>query len=459
LCNSISGEKVKGVYPIVAKAPYEKKPIAIPIPTIDYLDMNKQGLISNTWQGELYVKTTKKYDVVVGGKECLGRCGFQCTGILGTSDLNKIGIGYDVAVATNKNNYSVDCLAHDMCSVKGKGGGNFGAFSFECNAIFAHAADDFLDLPDCEHDLEIENYFIAKSPKATEADTNLTSKDTLYVIYDFTNAGNSKLPHSDISILFSLDGKSIGENKISKGTKLEANEKLKGYRKLGKLSQGKHSISLQINAPNIIENPSSANENNLVDNYEFEVQGKTSTGYTKIANNGSTLPDSAQLGTKPKDWACTKDNKTGLIWEVKTSDGGLRDEDNYYTNYDAIYPGNPSKLGAATNTDGYVKAVNAQGLCGSSNWRLPTRTELISLIYCSDGKYKTLGADEYGYVCSGSPDYPAINKTFFPDYARWYWSSTPHAASSSLNAWYVGMVNSYVYNVNKSYNANVRLVR
>jgi hypothetical protein len=49
------------------------------------------------------------------------------------------------------------------------------------------------------------------------------------------------------------------------------------------------------------------------------------TGYTKIANDGSELPDSAVLGTKPTDWACTKDNKTGLIWEVKTNDRGLRD--------------------------------------------------------------------------------------------------------------------------------------
>jgi hypothetical protein len=50
-------------------------------------------------------------------------------------------------------------------------------------------------------------------------------------------------------------------------------------------------------------------------------------GYTKIANDGSELPDSATLGTNPTDWACTKDNKTGLIWEVKTDDGGLRDKD------------------------------------------------------------------------------------------------------------------------------------
>ena len=64
---------------------------------------------------------------------------------------------------------------------------------------------------------------------------------------------------------------------------------------------------------------------------------KTS-GYTKIANNGLRLPDSATLGTNPTDWACTKDNNTGLVWEVKTTDGGLRDMNYYYANYDKIYP-------------------------------------------------------------------------------------------------------------------------
>ncbi len=48
--------------------------------------------------------------------------------------------------------------------------------------------------------------------------------------------------------------------------------------------------------------------------------------YTKIANDGSELSADAILGTNPKNWACTKDNKTGLTWEVKTDDDGLRDK-------------------------------------------------------------------------------------------------------------------------------------
>jgi hypothetical protein len=167
-------------------------------------------------------------------------------------------------------------------------------------------------------------------------------------------------------------------------------------------------------------------------------------GYTKIANNGSSLPDSAVLGTKPTDWACTKDNKTGLIWEVKTSDGGLRDKNNEYTNYDAIYPkcdwnncekDYPSKLGASTNTDGFVKAVNAQGLCGSSNWRLPTKDELLTI---SPAGYDT------GY--------------FEEKLNNYYWSSSTHANFSSY-AWRVSFGYGFSDGDPKDDNNFVRLVR
>jgi hypothetical protein len=62
-------------------------------------------------------------------------------------------------------------------------------------------------------------------------------------------------------------------------------------------------------------------------NVKNVLQGSTSDGtyvivfnpatpvsnYTKIANDGSELSDSTKLGSNPTDWACTKDNKTGLI--------------------------------------------------------------------------------------------------------------------------------------------------
>jgi len=60
--------------------------------------------------------------------------------------------------------------------------------------------------------------------------------------------------------------------------------------------------------------------------------GAAGFDFTKIANNGSVLPASAVRGSEPNDWACTRDNVTGLIWEVKNL-GGLRDSRNIYAWY------------------------------------------------------------------------------------------------------------------------------
>ncbi len=142
-------------------------------------------------------------------------------------------------------------------------------------------------------------------------------------------------------------------------------------------------------------------------------------GYSKISNTGNILLNTAALGSGADEWACTKDNKTGLMWEVKTTDGGLRDKDKLYTNYTSGYPkcdyfvtGSPpcdnitSKYGAITNTDGFIKAVNAQNLCGVSNWRLPVANEVKTLIFCSDGNY-------YDGYCTNYQH--AINEKYFPN--------------------------------------------
>jgi hypothetical protein len=209
--------------------------------------------------------------------------------------------------------------------------------------------------------------------------------------------------------------------------------------------------------------------------------GSKTFSYTKIANNGSELPKTAKLGSKSTDWACTKDNNTGLIWEVKTNDGGLRDMKNTYTNYDEIYPkcddntwggiggfckkyGLTGKLGDSTNTDGFVKSVNKQGLCGAKDWRLPKAEELSQLVVCSDGKYSTYTGDGVTNlsVCEGSPSSPTINNTYFPDITEnyWFWSSSPFADFSD-GAWFVAAAGGYSEydGGSKVVDVSVRLVR
>ena len=95
---------------------------------------------------------------------------------------------------------------------------------------------------------------------------------------------------------------------------------------------------------------------------------------------------------------CVFDSATGLTWEGKPS-SGFRANTNTFTNYDNATtlqkgsPGTPSSLAmptsaeinAATNSIGYVAAVNAAALCGYTNWRMPTYTELLTINKVANG--------------------------------------------------------------------------
>ena len=71
--------------------------------------------------------------------------------------------------------------------------------------------------------------------------------------------------------------------------------------------------------------------------------GKLGFSYTKLDASGNALPASAAT------WVCVKDNITGLTWEIKTADGGLRYKAWTYTNYDDNRSGDASEFAAAVN--------------------------------------------------------------------------------------------------------------
>ncbi len=71
-----------------------------------------------------------------------------------------------------------------------------------------------------------------------------------------------------------------------------------------------------------------------------------------------------------------------------------------------------------------AKSLNHQGGYASyRDWRVPTKEELQTLVYCSSGQPKTW--NDTGALCGGNYGSPTLNQSAFPNTPnRWYWSSS-----------------------------------
>lgn len=146
--------------------------------------------------------------------------------------------------------------------------------------------------------------------------------------------------------------------------------------------------------------------------------------YTKLGYKGIELPVNALHVDYGGGWIMTRDNFTGLIWEIKTT-----------ANKNADY--------TWSEAEDFIDQlnINGGGFGGFDDWRLPGRAELSSL---SDrGKHK-----------------PAIETFWFPNTVSWrYWSSTM-VANKPDNAWRVNAAIGFVYYENKENSRyHVRAVR
>ena len=189
--------------------------------------------------------------------------------------------------------------------------------------------------------------------------------------------------------------------------------------------------------------------------------GAAGFDFTKVCNSGEAAgegdcPADPALGDNANDWACTRDNVTGLIWEVKVDDvAHLRHMAHTYTWYNTDATTNGGSAGSANagtctgsdcDTQAFVQAVNALAgsdrLCGASDWRMPSDVELQSIV-------------DYGRTN------PAIDTSYFPNTPanNAFWSASPRADDSSL-AWGISSSDGGISEFRKNYNGiSVRLVR
>lgn len=158
--------------------------------------------------------------------------------------------------------------------------------------------------------------------------------------------------------------------------------------------------------------------------------------FTKLDSDGFPLINQ-QSTYEESAWSCVLDRVTGLLWEVKTKDGGLQDGAHTYAWHSTDASTNGGDTGPASggscstvacNTEAYTTAINNLGLCGfNSGWRMPTVEELRSLM---------------NYA---SPTNPRWDVSMFPNAVNpgdafdnyYFWSRQTSAAIASA-AWQFG---------------------
>ncbi len=121
--------------------------------------------------------------------------------------------------------------------------------------------------------------------------------------------------------------------------------------------------------------------------------GRLGFRYTKLDAGGAPLTNQS-VTYEVQPWSCVRDEVTGRVWEVKTDDGGLRDYRHLYRWHDPNpdtnggFAGDRGEAGADfcgdqldhCDTHAYIEEINQRALCGFTDWRLPLRVELLSLL-------------------------------------------------------------------------------
>ena len=132
--------------------------------------------------------------------------------------------------------------------------------------------------------------------------------------------------------------------------------------------------------------------------------GAAGFDFTKSRMNGTLTapaPPANAAATIATEWACTKDNTTNLIWSLET-------QSDTWANATTTLPA----------------AINAASRCGFTDWRLPTRRELLSIVH--NGTSQSVHRQRL---------FPRRNRSY-------YWSNDTYAPVPAY-AWFVGFDGGY----------------
>jgi|GEM_PF-166201 len=182
-------------------------------------------------------------------------------------------------------------------------------------------------------------------------------------------------------------------------------------------------------------------------------RGEGGFDFTRLDNIGDEVDDTSQ------PWRCVRDNVTGLVWEIKTTNGDLHGRRHTYSWYSEesnggysgpLNPATPSCTLGDCNTQDFVEAVNSEGLCGFYDWKLPSHNELLSIVHFGKSTSPMLDTDYFPYADSGQTS------------ILWYWTSQASVDGTNeaaQNAWAIDFASGNDNFLNKSTAASVRLVR
>jgi prepilin-type N-terminal cleavage/methylation domain-containing protein len=184
--------------------------------------------------------------------------------------------------------------------------------------------------------------------------------------------------------------------------------------------------------------------------------------FVKIDSRGSKLISTETF------WNCVLDESSGLMWEAKQNNNSIHNHGEHFTWWNTdpsinqgvegrerhyIRQGNSCKgfninqPSTFCNTQRFTERVNAEQLCGHSDWRVPTLKELNSIV-------------------DKTKSYPAANSTFFKwptaaNQPNTFWTNTG-VSNKPDTVWFIGFLTGSPMHAEKSGGfdgVNVRLVR